>query len=259
MEEIKLGEIVVDEEIELGEIELDILKVYPELENLIVTPSNEEQKFKSSKYGYDEVTVNAIETEEIKLTPTRATQIKEGLFNKVTIEGEENLKAENIKKGTTMFGIEGTVEGPDEELETSFGSLIGEELGANITKLPKGVTKIRDSAFVYCTNLKKIELHEEITEIGANTFADCTNLEEVIIKGNFNKTNRMAFGRCSKLTKIVFVNITKVPSLGLYTFLSTPIDSGSGFIYVPDNLVDTFKANSSWSSYQIKPITELEA
>ena len=36
-------------------------KVYPELENLVVTPRKEEQKFKSEKYyGYNEVTVKGV-------------------------------------------------------------------------------------------------------------------------------------------------------------------------------------------------------
>lgn len=97
-----------------GNIGAGVIKEYPELEDLVVTPSNEEQKFKSSKYGYDEVTVHKveaetleitpsmekqnykglfeevnvaeIETEEATIIPTTEKQIKEGLFNKVTVE-----------------------------------------------------------------------------------------------------------------------------------------------------------------------------
>ena len=53
------------EEISLGNIKVDIQKVYPELEDLEVTPTKEEQKFKSSKYGFNEVTVKG--TEGIKV------------------------------------------------------------------------------------------------------------------------------------------------------------------------------------------------
>lgn len=98
-------------EIELKKI---VVNMYPELEDLIVTPSNEEQKFKSSQYGFDEVTVKKVEGEileitpsmekqnykglyeevnvaeiqakEITITPSTEEQIKEGLFNKVTVE-----------------------------------------------------------------------------------------------------------------------------------------------------------------------------
>lgn len=67
-------------------------KVYPELENLVVIPSGEEQKFKSEAYGYNEVTVKAVQSEELVIEPTKEVQTKEGLFNKVTvnpIESEE--------------------------------------------------------------------------------------------------------------------------------------------------------------------------
>ena len=112
--QILKGSLNTKQELNSGKLNNSILKVYPELENLIITPSNEEQKFKSSKYGYDEVTVHKvegetleitpsmekqnykglfdevnvaeIETEEVTIIPTTEKQIKEGLFNKVTVE-----------------------------------------------------------------------------------------------------------------------------------------------------------------------------
>lgn len=76
-----------------------VIKEYPELENLIVTPSNEEQKFKSSKYGFDNVTVKGIETEELNITPSTEQQIKEGLFNKVTVE---KITGDNLEITPTL-------------------------------------------------------------------------------------------------------------------------------------------------------------
>lgn len=52
------------EEISLGNIKVDIQKVYPELEDLQVTPSGVEKDFKSKKYGYSNVKVKAIEIKE---------------------------------------------------------------------------------------------------------------------------------------------------------------------------------------------------
>ena len=37
-------------------------KVYPELENLEIEPRREKQTFKSEKYGYNEVTINAVDS-----------------------------------------------------------------------------------------------------------------------------------------------------------------------------------------------------
>ena len=56
-------------------------------------------------------------------------------------------------------------------------------------------------------------------------------------------------------------NITAVPKLrNINAFKNTPIEKGTGYIYVPDNLVDSFKIAENWSTYadQIKSINEME-
>lgn len=65
-----------------------VIKEYPELENLEINPSKEEQIYKSKDYyGYDEVKVN-----------------------KVTNSIDENIKADNIKKDVSILGVTGNVE-----------------------------------------------------------------------------------------------------------------------------------------------------
>ena len=92
--EIDIVEIILEEELNIGEIELDVIKEYPELESLEVTPTSQEQTFKSDKYGYSNVKVKAIESEELNIVPSSEEQINEGIFNKVTVQGDNNLIAE---------------------------------------------------------------------------------------------------------------------------------------------------------------------
>ena len=60
--EIELGAIEFDNEIELGDVIFDVEKVYPELENLEVTPMSIDQEFESKDYyGYKKVFVKKVE------------------------------------------------------------------------------------------------------------------------------------------------------------------------------------------------------
>lgn len=76
-----------------GKLSNAIVKEFPELEDLEVTPSGVEQNFKSSKYGYDNVKVNAVESETLEIIPSLEEQIIEGLFNKVTVRPMENIQS----------------------------------------------------------------------------------------------------------------------------------------------------------------------
>lgn len=101
-----------------GNLNNAILHEYPELEDLLITPSEEEQHFKAEKYGYDTVTVNKIETEEkvaildfsntytIEVTPNEGKYLKKVIINK-----DENKIPENIAKDVVIDGIVGTHEG----------------------------------------------------------------------------------------------------------------------------------------------------
>lgn len=74
-----------------GKLGYNTINVYPHLEDLKVEPKLEEQTFKSELYGYDNVTVAGIKTEDISVTPTREEQNFDGIYNKVNVKAiEEN-------------------------------------------------------------------------------------------------------------------------------------------------------------------------
>lgn len=89
-------------------------RVYPGLEDLEVIPSGIEQNFKSSKYGYDNVKVKAVASDTLDITPTLEKQQHIGLYGTVNVKEvnssiDENIKAENIKKGVSILGVEGNI------------------------------------------------------------------------------------------------------------------------------------------------------
>ena len=126
------------EEFDIGEFELDAVKIEPIYEELIITPALEVQTKEGS---FNKVTVNAIETEELNvisslekqtyeglygkvniegiktdeltIIPSKEEQIKEGIFGKVTVAGDDELIPENILKGVNIFNVEGSLDGID--------------------------------------------------------------------------------------------------------------------------------------------------
>ena len=53
---------------------------------------------------------------------------------------------------------------------------------------------------------------------------------------------------CSKLEAIA-ISASAVPTLPSGTLNGTAISKGAGYIYVPRNLVDSYKAETNWSAY----------
>lgn len=74
-------------------------------------------------------------------------------------------------------------------------------------------------------------------------------------------TNSMyMFQNCTNLTKVI-INRQDVFKMTSTSMLSnTPIADGTGYVYVPDNMVETYKSATNWSTYadQIKGMSELE-
>lgn len=129
-----------------------------------------------------------------------------------------------------------------------------------LTELPSGVTSIGQSAFNDCSKLALTKLPSGITSISNSAFYGCSNLVSIELPAGVTSIMNQVFSSCSNLATIVFPNITSVPTLfTTNAFGSTPIASGTGYIYVPDTLVDSFKTDTNWSIYadQIKPLSNL--
>lgn len=113
-------------------IEVDIKtgRVYPELENLEITPRAFEQKFNHpNSYGYDEIIVNPIDiklqNKEVNPSIEEQTIIADEEYDglkQVNVKAvdssiDENIKAENIKSGVSILGVEGTIIKPTGEID----------------------------------------------------------------------------------------------------------------------------------------------
>ena len=117
------------------------------------------------------------------------------------------------------------------------------------------------NTFRECSSLTLIPLLDtsNVTRIDY-TFRDCSSLTS-IPELNVSRVNNMiaAFRDCSSLTSVTFTG-NVVPTYNTSTFEGTPIASGNGYIFVPDNMVTAYKVKSGWSNHAsvIKGISEKE-
>lgn len=133
--------------------------------------------------------------------------------------------------------------------------------------LPLNASNIDSYAF-YNANVDKIKIIQYGYSGGINTgtmaFQYCkAHTIHLISSGRassdkFDLANDYIFNKCENLTKLVldFRGFSETNYTGIFN--ETPIANGTGYIYVPDDLVDTVKALKGWSTYanQIKPLSE---
>ena len=132
-------------------------------------------------------------------------------------------------------------------------------------------TSVDSNAFSSCMSLTTVNL-PNATSVGMNVLRACYKLTSVNLP-NVTSINSAAFENCYSLTKVIIgTNQTTVATLAntnafnkCYHILGTtnssynPTGAKDGYIYVPDNLVDSYKSATNWSTYadQIKGISEL--
>jgi hypothetical protein len=152
---------------------------------------------------------------------------------------------------------------------------------STLTRVSCGsVTTIKDYAFSKCTNLTEADF-PVVKNIGSDAFSDCgakltnINFPEVTTINSYafddcsgltyvefpklTQITTYAFNRCSALKALVLRNVGQVVYLANKSaFTSTPIASGTGFVYVPAALVASYQSASNWSNYaaQIRAIED---
>lgn len=121
--------------------------------------------------------------------------------------------------------------------------------------------------------------NDRVTTVGAYAFQNCSSLTSVSFPNvtsigdyAFNAANKLAkadlpkvtsigqhgFSAANALEALILRNTEKVCSLGSDAVSYTKISSGSGYIYVPAALVDSYKAAANWKNYadQIRAIED---
>lgn len=146
----------------------------------------------------------------------------------------------------------------------------------------ENVTALASYAFANCINLT--ELHTpnvstfgmmavtetKITEfiitttsntriVGSQAFKNNTLMSKFDVNNLYILSGASAFNGCKVLDTLIIRNTDTAAKLSTTSaFTGTPIKTGTGYIYVPAAMVETYKAATNWSAYadQIRAIED---
>lgn len=114
------------------------------------------------------------------------------------------------------------------------------------------------AAFNGCTTLTTITL-PNVGILNNAAFQGCTSLAAVYLPKCTKISSTYAFRSCYNLLSLYLLNSTMATLTSTNTFASTPISTYTtstggvyGSIYVPDTLLDSYKAANNWKTYSAR-------
>jgi hypothetical protein len=127
--------------------------------------------------------------------------------------------------------------------------------GLETLNLPN-VKKINNYGFRNNKTLKKLDL-PNVEEIWNYTFESCSALEIIYIPKIKTITSR-SFRYCKQIKALIIEQTDSVCTLNNINVFEQTFDYSKGAIFVPDSLLEDYKAATNWSTYAdyIKPLSE---
>ena len=129
-------------------------------------------------------------------------------------------------------------------------------------KLPK-IIKTSVSCFISCKALETIILPSVTTMTAGTEFSACTALKKVILPSitelGYTTLYSATFKQCTALEALILPSDTMCTlksGAGAFGNTSTSYASGislnTGYIYVPEALLESYKTGTNWSAYQAR-------
>lgn len=164
--------------------------IVPKLQVKTVNPSTSQQTI-SADSGYDGLSSVPV--------------------NAVTSSIDSNIVAGNIKKDVTILGVAGTL------YDDRYKSLV-ENTVTGVLVIGNDITKLRHTAFAYCTYLTEVQLPNTITYLGMAAFDSCGALKTINIPANIAFAHPSgAFNNCPNLEFVTLGNGFNCDSLKFST------------------------------------------
>ena len=131
----------------------------------------------AKKYCNEDINIK-IQSQEIEINPSTEEQVKEGLFNKLTVPGDIDLIPENIKKGINIFGVDGGFDAVDTRDATATSNDIVEGTTAYVNNQKIDGNVPNNGELEYDPSDEDQEIPAGLTSGGIVKATDITNLNE---------------------------------------------------------------------------------
>ena len=104
---------------------------------------------------------------------------------------------------------------------------------------------LRSFAFYSDNNIKEVYL-PNCSKIGVQVFRLCSGLKKVLFVA---PPSNACFVDCTALEALILPSETFLTLVHNNTFARSSVENGTGFIYVPSALLETYKSATNWSVY----------
>jgi hypothetical protein len=153
--------------------------------------------------------------------------------------------------------VEGNVQNVSNALATKIAPYGFYQNSALISLTTPNVKTLGRNTFTQCSNLPRVEF-PMLTSVGGDCFSYCYALTYADL-GLVASIPSWCFASCSKLAIVILRKTDKIATLSTVNgFSGTGVEKGTGYIYVPAALVDSYKSATNWSTYaaQIRAIED---
>ena len=208
--------------------------------------------------GYSPITVNVPEKtpvlQELNVTENGTYPVPESVdgYGTVTVNVQTTGDISEQEKEL----IERTVLNYSNNQVTNIGSYAFYGCSKLQSVSCPNATSVKGNGLMNCSALTSVNL-PKVTQLANYAFQGCTSIAKLDFPA-LTSIQGAVFSNNQSLVALI-LRSTKMCSLGNKNSLTgTPIANGTGYIYVPSTLVDTYKANANWSTYaaQIRAIED---
>lgn len=203
-------------------------------------------------YAVHEAIYGFIDGNIENVTNNKATYVRDYAFYQ-----HQQLTSTNLSSATSIGNYSfykcPTLTNANIPQTTSIGTFAFKGCSALVEANYPLATTVSNGAFDECVTLSSVNL-PLLTTVEPLTFRKCEALTTIDLPAATTIKTQAFYS--SGLTSLTLRSNTVCTLKNVDALTFTPIEEGTGYIYVPSNLVDSYKTASGWNEYanQIKAI-----